>query len=388
MLDNKRTYIFRLEDWFWSKVSLLMGVIYLLFSYKQFPFIFFFSRISLWFITIIGFASLGYFVNDFFDSSQDLIANKKNSLQDKSRTKIFLIFSLSLMVAIIPWLFLPFTKFTFFLIAFQIGLYLAYSVPPIRLKERGLIGIFADSLYAYVSPILLIIYTFTIEEGFHFTPLFLVVFVMWHFLTGVRNILLHQEHDLAADKKAGVRNYVSNISVEKLYKVIPFIIAGELFFSLASLFILMNRNVVFCLAFFTMVIAFLKFIDLYYHEKIKRIADSEWRYFPNIFFEKWLPLIYLVILSYQNFLFLNILLLHILLFNYDLFKKVTKKLILILNAIPFKQIFKNTLHFFIQKASWLVNHFIFLVFLLFGVDLKREKTDAKGYILKKLNKQK
>ena len=57
---------FRIKDWWWSKAALLMGFVYLYAAWFGISFekMVWLSLLSV--STIAGFASLGYFSNDFF----------------------------------------------------------------------------------------------------------------------------------------------------------------------------------------------------------------------------------------------------------------------------------------------------------------------------------
>jgi 4-hydroxybenzoate polyprenyltransferase len=75
---------FRAEDWWIGKASLLLGLVYL-FSIR---FRISFSDFWLWglcsLVTIIGFASLGYLVNDYFDQEKDARVGKFSPRQVSS----------------------------------------------------------------------------------------------------------------------------------------------------------------------------------------------------------------------------------------------------------------------------------------------------------------
>ena len=82
--DISSTRPFRAEDWWKSKAALLMGFVYLFALWFDIPVRPFIPLSVLSIAVIIGFASFGYIVNDFFDKEKDRQAGKKNFLLDKS----------------------------------------------------------------------------------------------------------------------------------------------------------------------------------------------------------------------------------------------------------------------------------------------------------------
>jgi hypothetical protein len=95
---------------------------------------------------------------------------------------------------------------------------LAYSVPPLRVKERIWLGVCADGLAAHVYPALLAL----LAVG-HWTlrPDMLalaVCVVLWSAAAGLRGILSHQLHTAEQDRVAGLRTVVhdfGNARVER-----------------------------------------------------------------------------------------------------------------------------------------------------------------------------
>ena len=143
---------FRAEDWWKSKASALMGFVYLFALWFDIPFLVFIPLSVFSIAVIMGFASFGYIVNDFFDKEKDRQAGKKNFLLDKSPAYQTGLILATLIFICFPWFYLPAALYSYILIGIQISLFLIYSVPPFRLKERGAAGLAVDASVCACGP--------------------------------------------------------------------------------------------------------------------------------------------------------------------------------------------------------------------------------------------
>ena len=242
-----------------------------------------------------------------------------------------------------------------------------------------MVGLIVDALYAHTLPVLLAVYTFSLAEGKSIPVLQLNFLAVWQTLSGIRNILLHQHDDMAADQKSGVKNWVATISQSFFYHIVLCVVCFEivccvLFFSALSI-----QNIFFLLCVIIIigwaVYTFVRFSA----EGMNSYMSNYWKYFPNTIYEKWLPPALLVILSFRDIRFFIILLIHVLLFNIALYLQTF--------GFVFPRIFYPLLnHVYIPMRrvfSALINYPIYYCFLLFGVDLKKEKLSALEYLRKK-----
>lgn len=374
---------FRANDWWRSKAVLMMGMVYLFSAWFHLHFNNFVWLALLSLTTIVGFASFGYLTNDLFDIASDIKAGKKNSLAGKPIAFVMILFGIALALIFTPWLFLPSTNFSFFFIAFQLLLFLAYSIPPLRLKERGLAGLITDALYAHAIPPILAAYTYSLATHSALDGIALLLLFSWQFTSGIRNIAMHQKEDAVADKKSGSKNYIASMSTSGFFFTIRHLIALELLLSIVFFAHLSFSNPLFVNCIATIVILSVWAFMLFRQTGITALYESDWKYFPNNLSEKWLPPMYLILLSATDNLFLLVLLVHLLLFNFDLYAQIAQTIMEGWKAIPFKRIFYAPLK---QVLSWIVNYSIFFAFLLVGVNLKKEKLSAAEYLQKRKNK--
>ena len=376
---------FRVKDWWWSKAALLMGMVYLFTLWFGIHFKQFIPLALLSLCTIAGFASMGYLLNDLFDMKQDMLSVKRNFLIAKPFLHIITFFLLSSAFIFLPWIILPASSFSYLLITFELYLFLIYSVPPVRLKERGMAGIVVDALYAHAVPVGLAAYTFSLAAGVPLPRVGLLLLFTWQFASGIRNILLHQLTDAALDKHAGVKNFVATMSNTGFSFSLKYLIITELLSSLAFFVFLTLSNTPFVACVLVIIISSITVLRLFYNGGIPEMLASKWKYYPNILYEKWLPPLFLLILCTYDKLFIPVLLLHLALFNFDFYIQLVRPLYAIRNwgRIKLRILWKD--YIFVAGAN-LVNYSIYYALRLFGINLKRENTSALSYFKKRWGK--
>lgn len=161
--------------------------------------------------TIAGIAGIGYLSNDLADRDEDRRAGIANATQDLSTRRLTVLMAIFGACALLPWiLFAPVNWICIGLLALEFLLFIAYAVPPFRLKERGLLGPITDALYAHANPALLCGYTMYLATGRSYPRArwFLGFLCVWQFFLGLRNILQHQITDAAKDRAAGTATWV------------------------------------------------------------------------------------------------------------------------------------------------------------------------------------
>lgn len=384
--SDQKLIPFRANEWWLSKAMLMMGLVYFFTILFELDFSSFIKVVLPSLATIVGFAAFGYLVNDLFDRKADALANKKNSLQDKSALYISLLFGTALSFIFAPWLYLPSNELVFILIGLELLLFLAYSIPPLRLKDRGFWGVGIDALYAHALPAIIAGYTYAlIAKAEIVIEVFLLLF-LWQFLVGIRNILMHQHDDKEADLLSNAKTYIvsSNKELKQLIKPILILecLTAVLFFTYLTKLNLIFGLVLLC---FFSATAFIAVI--YAKRGFYQFLDSTCRHYPNIFYEKWMPLLLLIILSFSDTYFLTILLIHTLLFTLDYWKFIYQKIVGLYLSIPFSGIFFNFYITIRSILSWIINQIIFIFFLLFRVNLKNENCSALEYLKRKKKKE-
>ncbi|HXH19580.1 MAG TPA: hypothetical protein VNJ07_10910, partial [Chitinophagales bacterium] len=306
-------------------------------------------------------------------------------LEGKSPLLIALLFLVSLSLLLLPWKYLPFNTFSAALIFLEIVLFITYSLPPLRLKEKGMLGVVADALYAHAVPVVLAAYTFSLTAETTLSLFPTVLLFVWQMVSGIRNILLHQADDLDYDKKSKVKNFVAGIYPNPFKAVIWNLIRLELLFCLFFFSILSLTQPLFLISVFS--ILFVSALAVLFHEKgIAQLLKGGWRFFPNNISEKWLPPSVLIALSIIDIRYITILLLHFSLFNVDFYVRLSHFILPLFHTLG-KKLWE--LFAFIRIiSSAMLNYSIYYSFLLFGIDLRKEKTSALRYLKKLRNHSK
>lgn len=372
----------RYDDWWKGKAAHLMGLVYVWAIWFSIPFLVFIPLSICSVITIIGFASFGYLLNDYYDIEQDKASGKSNIFQTKSPFETALLFGFSLFAMLTPWVYLPGDTVSWSLISMQLLLFLLYSHPWVRLKEKGVAGLVVDTLYAHVVPSGLAAYTFLKASGKTAVFLPFLLLIVWQLFVGLRNILLHQFEDISADKKAGSRNFAATIPKNSFGKIIRVLSIIELVFATLFFIGISQFQMLLWIPVFLLIVLLFLFTLNYMNRLKQLLPHHDWKHFPNFVYESWLPIMLLCILSVLNIAYISVLIVHCILFEYNLLATIFRKILLL-----GKEFIKKGFIYSRIGISYVINYFIFYLFLLFGINLKKEHTSAWQYLKKRFRKQ-
>jgi 4-hydroxybenzoate polyprenyltransferase len=228
------------------------------------------------------------------------------------------------------------------------------------------VGVVTDSLYAHLIPGLIVL--FAINSGFQHKP-FIAVYAIWLFLMGVRNIMSHHLVDYYNDLESETVTSATRYGKNKVKKIMNFIISPlEVFFF------------IFFLALFKWPLAwiipvYLVYIFYVYQREMIFVTQNVYDWTSeeknnynflggvvlNEFYEKWLSIIILMMLTWKSPIFLLILILHLLLFarntldfkkDYRIFKNLfLAKIYWFLARVLYYNMFMKTKHFLYWKIS-------------------------------------
>lgn len=236
----------RVTDWWSCKAipfSALACVSYIhTYGYIE-PFrMLYFSGLLL--LSISGCAVFGMVLNDWCDRENDIKAGRPSIVGSLSLHQVLVFLCLSLLLIFLPLVHLPGATAVAILAIVECILLAAYSVSPIRLKDRGGWGVMTDSLYAHVLPALAAWFAFssiTPRVSYLWMIGSSIILVIWQFPMGFRGLLGHQINDYAKDKDVGEQTLAVQIGVERsqeiirLYLIPTEVIATVLIFSIVQL---------------------------------------------------------------------------------------------------------------------------------------------------------
>ena len=179
----------------------------------------------------------GYLVNDLFDIEIDFKHGKKNIFGRIGFWKGSLIVIFTLLVSLVIGY--RFINREYFFIIWIVWIFLAtfYSAKPLRLKERSLFGLIANTLSQYSIPILLCFSAFGDFSGLEY--LLIVLFVT---IGGFTQELGHQRVDYPNDIKTNTNTFAVNIGRSKSDKLYQFFVYMDII-SIFMIIITMGSNI-------------------------------------------------------------------------------------------------------------------------------------------------
>jgi 4-hydroxybenzoate polyprenyltransferase len=148
------------------------------------------------------------FVNDVTDRADDRRADKPNRLADKPPWVLAVLLAVPLCIGAA---FSAVWRDDPILVAAYVCTWAAfslYSIAPVRLKGRGILGVVADAAGAHLFPAIVAALLALRAAGRAIDPVWIGGIVAWGLGCGLRGIVWHQIHDLEHDRKAGVRTFV------------------------------------------------------------------------------------------------------------------------------------------------------------------------------------
>jgi hypothetical protein len=197
----------RVAEWWEFKLSPILATAYAT------AFLIKVSIVSLWPLLLLLLGALAAcaayvsVINDLTDFKDDLASGKANRLVGKSRTFVAAVFACCVLpgaAAAFWWRGQP----------ILLSLYLAswaaftlYSLPPFRLKSRGVLGLLADASGAHLFPSLLAAAVVYCGRSVPADTLWFASVGAWSLSFGVRGILWHQLSDLHNDEKVNLGTF-------------------------------------------------------------------------------------------------------------------------------------------------------------------------------------
>lgn len=316
----KVSFPFRAATWWLHIVPPILSVVYLLALGLDIPFRYLFSTdLALFTGAVIPFAAWGYFLNDLTDIKSDAAAGKENfaaKIPFWGRIPVLILLS---GLSVLPWLFLPENPTVWIVLGAEALALVLYSVPPFRFKERGLAGLLCDMSYGHILPLLITVFVFlppAILAKSQPWVLILTILLLWAFFKGLRNIVVHQIEDRKKDAMAGVKTFVHNYGpLPALHMIHTFVLPMEFLIFTVLLIILAVQGLPLILFFAGfLLLTFFKFSLWKLPSLPRKQRWFKFLYFLNDFYEDWMPVALLLMLSFRESEFFILLGLHILLF--------------------------------------------------------------------------
>ena len=194
----------KLQGWWKPKAANLLTIVYSVMLITRPPFLPTLRLIIASVVAILGIGAFGHVINDWCDIHGDVVAGKPNPLAGlRPWQRSTLGFGL-LVIGLLPWLVLAFDAVSLALLFLEFVLLLAYAVPPLRLKQRGVWAVLADSAYAYVVPAVLAAHTFFLAGRRTDNRVLILSLLIWQAAVGIRHFLNHLALDRMNDISSGI----------------------------------------------------------------------------------------------------------------------------------------------------------------------------------------
>lgn len=214
-------HLLRWEEWYDSKLPLLAATAYFLTLCHPLPWPDAVMRYGLSLIFCALFLAYGYTLNDYSDLEIDKLAGKRKLIAEMPRSYalVLLVILVLLGIAVLFPYYRDREVVLDVVLCYVLGT--AYSLPPIRLKERGIAGLLGSAIAQRSLPALVIGAIWDSVD---------IITLWWAFLgflVGMRYILIHQYQDLGTDARNGVRTFATR-NPGALVQSIRWVFAAEI----------------------------------------------------------------------------------------------------------------------------------------------------------------
>jgi 4-hydroxybenzoate polyprenyltransferase len=294
----------RPRAWWFNKVPLSILVLLLLVDGKLCTVNVLISLLGLVAI-VCCIANYGYALNELFDRDEDRRAGRSNAAESASNGSMWGIIVCSAAVALGAAQAVGGVAGSLLTVA-ELLLPLAYSVPPLRIKERGWAGVLADALAAHVYPAALALVVVSHQMLLVHHALLVACLAIWSLATGLRGILSHQLQSEASDRGAGLTTVVHRLGHGRLVRLTMFVILPLEIVSLAML--LLQSDATMFLKAIAVIFAFYEYLKFQFNLfPVLVFTRQGQRYLPFVdegFYKVWGPLALIADAAFTDFLYL------------------------------------------------------------------------------------
>jgi 4-hydroxybenzoate polyprenyltransferase len=233
LLTRARALI-RFDDWWYSKVGTAMGVGFWLVLACQMAFA---SAVPILFFGIIAISCLGtfgYAINDIADRESDRKCSKVRPIASLSGCQGLMLAGVSVAGGLFACI--PLGVGAALVLSAGYVLAAIYSLPPVRLKERGVVGLFAGAAAQRSIPAALLL------MHFHPSLFFGSVLLLWSTLVGMRWLLVHQIVDERNDRISHVTTFATAHGAGRSRELLDHVVFPAELLSFATLVVVSLRS--------------------------------------------------------------------------------------------------------------------------------------------------
>jgi len=213
----------RPSDWWEFKIPPLLATAYATALLLHVPFAQLWPLLLLLLFALLPGAAYVSVINDITDLKDDLQCGKSNRMVGRSGAFKFFAVAICLLVGVAAGWLLRDCPLTLCLYAATWIAYTLYSVPPFRLKVRGIWGVAMDASGAHLLPTLWTASMMAEATGHAVPVLFLVTLGVWASALGLRGILWHQLYDRENDRLGHVTTFAARRNPESIRRFVAWV---------------------------------------------------------------------------------------------------------------------------------------------------------------------
>jgi 4-hydroxybenzoate polyprenyltransferase len=307
----------RITDWWQYKIPPLLSIAYAVCMIIRIPFQVAIPLIVAIIMSLSCVAIFGYLINDIYDVEGDQRLGRTSEIVAQPVLNRIVLLSSFFVGGFIPLIFLGLNRGAFITLFMVYLLPALYSMPPFRLKERGILGIFVDSLGMHTMPTVFVGLSI-LGNDFQsdFSGLWLSLATCWAFSFGLRGIVIHQIQDREQDRVAGFDTFVMSADLHRTRRLFTRVLFPVELLLFIILLVLLAKNNLFLWPIFV-------FYSLVEVARSRVTPASKWDVLPEQrgtyivltdLYEVWFPLGLLAGLISIETSYLFLLVLHLILF--------------------------------------------------------------------------
>jgi len=331
--------ILRAQEWWAYKLSPLLAIGYATAIVAEVPM----YTVILWLMFLLAALVVGAtyvsVINDITDLDEDLASGKSNRIQQVPARFRWLIPAVCVLLGFVFGYFLYPDLLSCLLYLCSWIVFSLYSIKPVRLKNRGILGVFADGCGAHVFPSLLIVSSVTYSTHQSMNWVWFGAVGIWALCYGLRGILWHQFADRENDIKVNLNTFASKINPEHFKPQVRMIFAVEAIAFAVILYIL-SLTVTLIALFLYFILVFIRYRR--YKSEVILVMKKDERPFQILmadYYQLLFPISLLLFSLSLNSLNLIPLVIHILLFPYILWRALYDYVVY--TAAVFTKIFRK-----------------------------------------------
>lgn len=206
----------RAADWWEFKLSPILATVYATALLLGIPVHTLWPLLLLALAALVPGAAYVSVINDLTDMRDDVASGKANRLVGRSRAFVAAVLACCIVPGIAVAVYWRGDPLLLSLYLAAWAAFTLYSLPPVRLKERGAAGLLADASGAHLFPTLVAVVLVFRHAGAPPDALWLAAVAAWSLALGLRGNLWHQLSDLRNDEKVGLRTFARRHKITRL----------------------------------------------------------------------------------------------------------------------------------------------------------------------------